>query len=62
MVTFSEEIIHRKYIRNIGKTEWITGCAKRKYGQIDEKILGRIYKNHKKKLESVDINNKGILW
>ena len=62
MVTFSEEIIHRKYIRNIGTTEWITGCAKRKYSQIDEKILGRICTNHKKKLESVDIDNKGILW
>lgn len=61
MVTFSVKNMHIKYVKNTGNTRWTNGCATKKYGKIDEKILGRLYKKRCIIMESVDIDNKALL-
>jgi hypothetical protein len=61
MVTFSVKNMHIKYVKNTGNTRWTNGCATKKYGKIDEKILGRLYKKKGIIMESVDIDNKALL-
>ncbi len=61
MVTLPEKSVHKKCVKNSGNPRRTIGCAEKKYGKIDEKILGRLYKNKGAIIESVDIDNKAMV-